>query len=228
MTRARGAGILAPVSVDGYQRVLEIAEERALRYLEAVSDRPVRESASVDELRDALARELPDSGEDPAKVVEELAEAAEPGVIALASPRYFGFVIGGAMPAAMGADWLATAWDQIGSLYVCGPSASVAEEVAGGWVLDLVGLPETSGFGLTTGGTMANFAGIAAGRGGGARVRPHEAAGRTRAGRLGRRGARTSRRPSSSDPCRGARPRDHLRGREDARPGQRDRNLRQG
>ena len=120
------------------------------------------ESASVDELRRALARELPDAGEDPAKVVEELAEAAEPGVIALASPRYFGFVIGGAMPAAMGADWLATAWDQIGSLYVCGPSASVAEEVAGGWVLDLVGLPETSGFGLTTGGTMANFAGIAA------------------------------------------------------------------
>ena len=164
MTRARGAGILGPVSVDGYQRVLAIAEERALRYLEEVSDRPVRESASVDELRGALARELPDAGEDPAKVVEELAEAAEPGVIALASPRYFGFVIGGAMPAAMGADWLATAWDQIGSLYVCGPSASVAEEVAGGWVLDLVGLPETSGFGLTTGGTMANFAGIAAGR----------------------------------------------------------------
>jgi glutamate/tyrosine decarboxylase-like PLP-dependent enzyme len=152
------------VSLDGYERVLEVANEWARRYLADVNDRPVREAASAEELRASLDRKLPDAGEDPARVVEELAEAAEPGLIVLGSPRYFGFVIGGTLPAALGADWLVTAWDQIASLYVCGPSASVAEEVAGGWVLDLVGLPADAAFGLTTGGTMANFTGIAAGR----------------------------------------------------------------
>ena len=152
------------MSAASYDRVLEVAVERAHRYLSAVDDRPVREAASVDELRSLLDAELPEDGEDPAAVVDALAEAAEPGLIALANPRYFGFVIGGTLPAALGADWLAGAWDQIASLYVCGPSASVAEEVAGRWVLDLVGLPEEAAFGLTTGGTMANFSGIAAGR----------------------------------------------------------------
>jgi glutamate/tyrosine decarboxylase-like PLP-dependent enzyme len=152
------------VGTEDYRRVLEVAGERARRYLEGVADRPVAEQASLTELRAALDRKLPDQGEDPAKVVDELAEAAEPGLIALGNPRYFGFVIGGTLPAAMGADWLAGAWDQIASLYVCGPSASVAEEVSGRWVLDLLGLPKDAAFGLTTGGTMANFAGIAAGR----------------------------------------------------------------
>jgi glutamate/tyrosine decarboxylase-like PLP-dependent enzyme len=152
------------VSADGYERVLDIAGERARRFLAELPERPVRESAGVAELRRSLDRELPDAGEDPAKVVEELAEAAEPGLIALGSPRYFGFVIGGSLPAALGTEWLTTAWDQIGSLYVCGPSAAVAEEVAGRWVLELLGLPTSAGFGLTTGGTMANFSGIAAGR----------------------------------------------------------------
>ena len=150
--------------LDGYERVLEVAEERARRYLAGVEDRPVREEAGVKELRARLDRKLPNEGEDPATVVEELAEAAEPGLIALGSPRYFGFVIGGTLPAALGAEWLTTSWDQIASLYVCGPSASVAEEVSGRWVLELLGLPTDSGFGLTTGGTMANFSGIAAGR----------------------------------------------------------------
>jgi len=152
------------MSADGYESVLKIANDRALRFLAELPERPIRERASADELRRSLDRELPEAGEDPAKVVEELADAAEPGLVALGSPRYFGFVVGGAMPAALGADWLATAWDQIGSLYVCGPSASVAEDVAGRWLLDLVGLPGSAGFGLTTGGTMANFSGIAAAR----------------------------------------------------------------
>src|SRR4051794_38882015 len=147
-----------------YDQVLEVARERARRYLGDVTDRPVAEQASVKELRAALDRKLPNDGEDPARVVEELADAAEPGLIALGSPRYFGLVIGGTLPAALGADWLAGAWDQIASLYVCGPSAAVAEEVSGRWVLDVLGLPKGAGFGLTTGGTMANFSGIAAGR----------------------------------------------------------------
>jgi glutamate/tyrosine decarboxylase-like PLP-dependent enzyme len=152
------------MSLEQYEQVLEVAEQRARRYLGGVEDRPVREAAGVDELRAALDGKLPQEGDDPAKVVEELAEAAEPGLIALGSPRYFGYVIGGTLPAALGADWLAGAWDQIASVYLCGPSASVAEEVAGGWVLDLLDLPKDAAFGLTTGGTMANFCGIAAGR----------------------------------------------------------------
>jgi glutamate/tyrosine decarboxylase-like PLP-dependent enzyme len=152
------------VSAEQYERVLEVTGRHALEYLSGLADRPVRESAGVDELRGMLDRDLPQAGEDPAFVVEELARAAEPGLIATSGPRYFGFVVGGALPAAMGADWLSSAWDQIASLYVCGPSASVAEEVAGRWVLDLLGLPADAGYGLTTGGTMANFAGIAAGR----------------------------------------------------------------
>jgi glutamate/tyrosine decarboxylase-like PLP-dependent enzyme len=155
---------LRTTGLDGYERVLEVAGERARRYLAELPDRPVREEAGVEELRAALDRKLPEEGEDPASVVDELAEAAEPGLIALGNPRYFGFVIGGTLPAALGADWLVTAWDQIASLYVCGPSAAVAEEVSGRWVLELLGLPASSGFGLTTGGTMANFSGIAAGR----------------------------------------------------------------
>jgi glutamate/tyrosine decarboxylase-like PLP-dependent enzyme len=149
---------------DGYARALEVASRHARDYLAGIRERPVGERASAGELRAALARELPESGEDPAAVVEELARAAEPGVVATGGPRYFGFVIGGALPAALGADWLASAWDQIPGLYVCGPSATIAEEVAGRWVLELLGLPATAGFGLTTGGTMANFTGLAAGR----------------------------------------------------------------
>jgi glutamate/tyrosine decarboxylase-like PLP-dependent enzyme len=152
------------VAPEDYERVLQVAQERARRYLDDVADRPVAEDASVEELREALDGELPEEGQDPAMVVEALADAAEPGLIALGSPRYFGFVIGGTLPAALGADWLAGAWDQIASLYVCGPSAGVAEDVSGRWVLELLGLPPTAGFGLTTGGTMANFSGIAAGR----------------------------------------------------------------
>jgi glutamate/tyrosine decarboxylase-like PLP-dependent enzyme len=152
------------VGPEDYGRVLEVAEERARRYLAGVDDRPVIEEASVEELRRALGGKLPEEGEDPATVVTQLADAAEPGLIALGSPRYFGYVIGGTLPAALGADWLAGAWDQIASVYLCGPSAAVAEEVAGSWVLDLLDLPKDSAFGLTTGGTMANFCGIAAGR----------------------------------------------------------------
>ena len=165
-----------------------MVHRHASSYLTELSTRPVHERVTADELRSALGGPLPDAGEDPAKVVEELADAAEPGVIALASPRYFGFVIGGAMPAAMGADWLATAWDQIGSLYVCGPSASVAEEVAGGWVAGPGrACPTTSGFGLTTGGHHGQLRGHRLGT-----------ARRARAGGLGRRGARAAGRARAS------------------------------
>jgi glutamate/tyrosine decarboxylase-like PLP-dependent enzyme len=97
-------------------------------------------------------------------VVERLAAAAEPGIVASAGPRYFGFVVGGSLPAALAADWLVTAWDQDAGLFVLGPAAAVAEDVAAEWVLDLLGLPRAASVGFVTGGQMANFTGLAAGR----------------------------------------------------------------
>jgi glutamate/tyrosine decarboxylase-like PLP-dependent enzyme len=94
-------------------------------------------------------------------VVAELATAAEPGVVATAGGRYFGFVVGGATPAALAADWLTSAWDQNAALYVLGPAASVVEEVAEAWLAELLGLPAGVSVGLVTGGQMANFTGLA-------------------------------------------------------------------
>ena len=143
---------------------LAAASERAMAYLAGVRDRPVAAAATVDDLRAALDLPLPDEGVDGAEVVQALADAAEPGLVATGSPRYFGFVIGGALPAALGADWLASAWDQNAGLYVGGPSAAVAEEVAGRWVLDLLGLPATASFGFVTGCQMAHVTALAAAR----------------------------------------------------------------
>ncbi len=118
----------------------------------------------LDELRRRFGGPLPESGEDPVLVVEALAANAEGGLIATAGPRFFGFVIGGSVPAALAADWLTSAWDQNAGLYVIGPAAAVAEEVAGAWLADLFGLPAGVSVGFTTGATMASFTGLAAAR----------------------------------------------------------------
>jgi glutamate/tyrosine decarboxylase-like PLP-dependent enzyme len=147
-----------------WDAALDAAIDNARAYLAGLPGRPVSAQATVDELRRALAVRLPDEGVDPAKVVHDLAEGAEPGLVATGSPRYFGFVIGGALPAALAADWLAATWDQNAGLYACGPPAAVVEEVAGRWVLDLLGLPASASFGFVTGGQMANFTALAAAR----------------------------------------------------------------
>ena len=98
-------------------------------------------------------------------MIEALARDAAPGLVASPGPRYFGFVTGGALPAALAADWLATAWDQNAFSAVSSPAAAVVEEVACGWLLDLLGLPGDAGAGLTTGAQMANVTGLAAARG---------------------------------------------------------------
>ena len=144
--------------------VLRRSLEHASRFLEGLPGRPVRPWAGQAELRAALDSPLPEAGLDPARVVDELAAAAEPGLVASAGPRYFGFVIGGGLPAALGADWLASAWDQDAGLYACGPSAAVVEDVAAAWLLELLGLPRGASVGFVTGGQMANYTGLIAGR----------------------------------------------------------------
>ena len=121
-------------------------------------------AADLAELRSRLAKPLADDGEDPRAVIEDLARDVEPGLVASAGPRYFGFVIGGALPVAVAADWLTSAWDQNGGGYVASPALSVAEEVAAGWVRELLGLPAGCGVGFVTGCQMAHFTCLAAAR----------------------------------------------------------------
>jgi glutamate/tyrosine decarboxylase-like PLP-dependent enzyme len=138
--------------------------ERTLRhaetYLAGLPERHVGAAADPAGLRVALT----DDGVPAARVVDELVAAAEPGLVASPGPRYFGFVTGGALPPALAADWLAAAWDQNAGLYATSPAAAVAEEVAAGWLLDVLGLPDTMSVGMVTGGQGANTACLAVAR----------------------------------------------------------------
>jgi glutamate/tyrosine decarboxylase-like PLP-dependent enzyme len=136
----------------------------ALEYLEGLPARPVGSSASVEELRVALGGPLPEAPSEPREVIAALAAAAEPGLVATPSGRFFGFVIGGAAPAALAADWLTAAWDQNAGLSVLGPAAAVTEQVAGGWLAELLGLPAEVSVGFVTGVQQANFTALAAAR----------------------------------------------------------------
>jgi glutamate/tyrosine decarboxylase-like PLP-dependent enzyme len=133
-------------------------------YLEGLPDRPVRSTASLAELRATLGGPLPEEPAESREVIAALAAAAEPGVVPSSSGRFFGFVVGGATPAAVAADWLTSVWDQNAGLYVLGPAASVVEEVAGAWLAELLGLPRQVSVGFVTGAQLANTTGLAAAR----------------------------------------------------------------
>src|SRR3954470_13984393 len=124
-------------------------------------ERRVGPVATADELALAFGGPLPAKGCPPEEVVAELATKAEPGLMAMPSGRFFGWVMGGTLPAALGADWLVSAWDQNTGLRYATPGTTGVEEVAATWLLDLLGLPATAGVGFVTGGTMANFTGLA-------------------------------------------------------------------
>ncbi|MFY1693149.1 pyridoxal phosphate-dependent decarboxylase family protein [Plantactinospora sp. WMMB782] len=136
----------------------------AADWLRSLDRRPVAGPATVDELRARFAAPLPDNPADPLLVLEELARDVEPGLLGIPSGRYFGFVIGGGLPAAVAADWLTSVWDQCPGFYACGPAASVVEEVTGGWLADLLGLPAYASFAFVTGCQAAHLTGLAAAR----------------------------------------------------------------
>jgi glutamate/tyrosine decarboxylase-like PLP-dependent enzyme len=150
--------------MDVREAALRRAHEHATRWLESLATRPVAPELSADEVVTRLGPKLPEGPTDSADVVDLLAEAAEGGLTAMPSGRFFGFVIGGSHPAALAADWLTSAWDQNTGLRAVTPASAAAEEVASAWLLDLLGLPATSAVGFVTGATMSNFTCLAAAR----------------------------------------------------------------
>ena len=147
-----------------YEELLDRTRARALQYLSTVDERHVGTRVSRAELVEALGGPLPSGSSPPLDVIDRLAAAADPGLVATVGPRYFGFVTGGVHPAALAADWLVSAWDQNPCLYVLSPAASVIEDVAAAWVLEALRLPAHASVGFTTGAQMANLTGIAAAR----------------------------------------------------------------
>ncbi|MCZ6857242.1 MAG: pyridoxal-dependent decarboxylase [Gemmatimonadetes bacterium] len=147
-----------------WERVIEAAMGPASRYLKSLPHRPVYRPTDPDEIRSLVGGPLPEEGTSPQEVVAALAQDLEPFLASHASGRYFGFVIGGLHPAAYGAELLVSTWDQNAGLYAVAPGVSVVEEVAAGWLLDLLQLPRDASVGFVTGGQMANFTCLAAAR----------------------------------------------------------------
>ncbi len=150
--------------MDELSVLLQRAAGAAAAYRATLPDRPVAAAAGLDALRQAFGGPLPPGPTPPQVVLDELVAAAEPGLVATAGPRYFGFVIGGSLDVATAAEVVASGWDQCAFNAVLSPAAAVAEEVAGGWLKDLLNIPPGASVGFVTGGQAANTVGLAAAR----------------------------------------------------------------
>jgi glutamate/tyrosine decarboxylase-like PLP-dependent enzyme len=146
------------------RELLRRTAELAADHLDTLERRPVYPRVTVDELRARIDVPLPDAPSEPSVVLEELAAALEPGVLASQSGRYFGFVVGASLPVALAADWLVSTWDQNLGLLALGPSALVAENTAGAWTKELLGIPADASFAFVTGCQTAHFTCLAAAR----------------------------------------------------------------
>lgn len=144
--------------------LLEDSAQRAIHYLEGLETRAVAPSPAAVAVVDRLAGPLPLHASDPRDTLALLDEIGSPASVAMAGPRFFGFVIGGSLPVALAANWLATAWDQNTALHAVTPALAVMEQTALRWLVDLFGLPAGSGGAFVTGATVANFTALAAAR----------------------------------------------------------------
>jgi glutamate/tyrosine decarboxylase-like PLP-dependent enzyme len=147
-----------------YRVLLPRALHHALEFQETLPARAVRARAAFGELVNELGSAFPDAPADPVTLLDDLAKCAEPGLVATAGPRYFGFVTGGSYPVAVAADWLVSTWDQNAGLYVMSPAVSAIESITARWILDALGLPPTASVGFVTGAHMANVTALAAAR----------------------------------------------------------------
>lgn len=146
------------------RKTLDAARQHALSFLENQDARSVGATVDVGTLRERLSKPLARAGLPPEQVVAELVRDVEGGLLGSAGGRFFGWVIGGSLPAALAADWLAGAWDQNAALYACAPAAAVVEEVAGGWLKDVLGIPADASFAFVSGCQMAHATCLAAAR----------------------------------------------------------------
>ncbi|WNM38852.1 pyridoxal-dependent decarboxylase [Micromonospora halotolerans] len=145
-------------------RLFRLAADHAADYRRSLPDRTVGVPVDHAAVTDGFSGPLPSGPRPPEQVLAELVAAAEPGLVASAGPRYFGFVVGGALPAATAADILAAGWDQLAFNAVTSPAAIAAEAAAGGWLKELLGIPAAASVGFVTGAQAANTAGLAAAR----------------------------------------------------------------
>lgn len=134
------------------------------RYLESLPELPVGATTHLPDLRAGLSYALPPEGMPVAEVIAQLIRDSEGGIVHSAGSRFFGWVMGGHVPSALAADWLTSLWDQNAALYAAGPAAAVVEEVAGGWLKELLNIPAEASFAFTTGCQMAHFTCLAAAR----------------------------------------------------------------
>ncbi|MGC2779499.1 MAG: aminotransferase class V-fold PLP-dependent enzyme, partial [Bradyrhizobium sp.] len=151
-------------SGESFSPALQRAFTHALEHLSSAETDPVHATADLAELRARLAQPLSESGTDAAEVIDDLVRDTEGGILGCGGGRFFGWVIGGTLPAALAADWLVSAWDQNAAIHACGPAAAVIEEVAGAWLKSLFGLPSTASFAFVTGTQMAHLTCLAAAR----------------------------------------------------------------
>ncbi len=150
--------------MDDLRQALHRVADLIADYREEIPEQHVTPSLGRAAVRDALAQELPLRPAPLHTVLDELVAGAKPGLMASAGPRYFGFVIGGSLDAALAADLLTAGWDQCAYNEALSPAALAFEDVAGTWLKELLGLPASASVGFTTGGQGANTVGLAAGR----------------------------------------------------------------
>lgn len=160
-TTCRRARADVPVSV---RTLLLDSAQRSIAYLEGLESRGVAPSAAAVAGVHQLAESLPLQSSDPRETLALLDSVGSPASVAMAGPRFFGFVIGGSLPVALAANWLCTAWDQNVALHTVTPAIAVMEQTALRWLVELFGLPTGSGGAFVTGATVANFTALAAAR----------------------------------------------------------------
>ncbi len=147
-----------------FQQSLQTAFRFALEHLNGLSHSSVGATRDYAELRHQLEKPLLDESLPPEQVIRELARDVDGGILGSAGGRFFAWVIGGSLPAALGADWLTSAWDQNAALYACAPAAAIVEEIAGAWLKEILQLPATASFAMVTGCQMAHFTCLLAAR----------------------------------------------------------------
>ena len=144
--------------------LLEEAAQRAVGYLEGLTQRSVAPTGEAVARLAGFDAALPSAPQAPGDTLRQLDELASPATMANAGGRFFGFVTGAALPVTVASNWLATAWDQNSAHHTSAPATAVLERTALRWLLELLGLPASSGGAFVTGATMANFSALAAAR----------------------------------------------------------------